>query len=182
MSDNSRVLSLSMTSATAGSATVLYELGGSRPYGLTFSPTGDLIVAADGLNRVIRLRASDNTAVTLAGGGNGGNMGYNNNGDGGPATNAVLQGAKDIVFAADGSLFITSGNSVRRVDMITGLISTVVGPVKQPEASSVSQPAPSGTSGVLATAMAAWGAAVDPRGVVYFVERDAPRLRRLSCT
>lgn len=181
VADNSRVISLAMTSATAGTATVIYS-GGNRLYGLAFSPSGDLYIASDGAKRVFMLRASDSTVVTVAGGGSGGNMGYNNNGDGGPATNAVLDGAKDVALMADGSLIIPSGNSVRRVDMSTGLISTVAGPVQQPEASSVSQPAPSGTIARLSTAMAAWGAAVDSRGMVYFIERDAPRLRRLSCT
>lgn len=178
VADNSRIILLSMTSATAGNATVLYS-NGNRLYGMAFSPSGDLIIAADGSKTVLRMRMADRTVVTLAGGGSGGNMGYNNNGDGGPATNAVLNGAKDVAFAADGSLLIPSGNSVRRVDMNTGLISTVVGPVQQPQAS---QPAPSGTLGVQAALMTAWGAAVDSRGVVYFLERDAPRLRRLSCT
>jgi hypothetical protein len=178
IADNSRVISLSMTSATAGSATVIYT-GGNRPYGLAFSPNGDLYIAEDGAKRVLMLRASDSTVVRVTGGGSGGNMGWNNNGDGGPATNAVLDGAKDVAIAADGSLIVPSGNSVRRIDMQTGLISTVMGPIQQP---TVSQPAPSGSIAVRSTAMAAWGAAVDSRGTVYFMERDAPRLRRLSCT
>lgn len=183
VADRSRVISLAMKSPTQGTATVIYSGdNGDQLHGLAFSPSGDLFVAADGDRRVFMLRVSDGTVVLVAGGGNGGNMGPNNNGDGGPATNARLDGAKDVALMADGSLIIPSGQFVRRVDMSTGLISTVVGPVERNRADQVRQPAPSGTRAIWSTAMAAWGAAVDSRGVAYFIERDAPRLRRLSCT
>jgi hypothetical protein len=188
VSDNStgvgRIISISMTSPTTGTATVLYT-GGLRPYGLTVTPAGqtpvDLIIAEDGLKLVRRLRLSDNKISTVAGGGDGNQMGHNGNGDGGWATDAVLEGAKDVAHAGDGSLLIPSGNSVRRVDK-AGVISTIVGPVDQPEASMIWQPNPSGTIGVRSTLMVAWGVAVDSRGVAYVVERDAPRVRRISCT
>lgn len=179
--NNNRIVSIARTpgSLTAGVATVLVT-GINSPIGLTFSPSGDLVIAEDGgSRRALMLRASDNVLVNLVGGGNGGNMGWNNNGDGGLATNAVLQGAKDVAFTADNALLIPSGNSIRRVDMSTSRISTIVGPIVQ-QASGVS--APDGTVAVQATLSNAWGTTVDRRGNIYFVERDPPRMRRLSCS
>ena len=106
-------------------------------------------------------------------------MGYNNNGDGGPATNAVIQNVKDVAYAADGALLISGGNSVRRVDASTGRISTLAGPIAL-QSSSV--PAPSGTVATAATLNNVWGVTVDVGGTIYFVERDVPMVRRLSCT
>lgn len=180
--NNDRIVSLNMTTATTATATVLVT-GVKRPYGLTFSPSGNLVIAADDDKRVYMLRSSGNTLITLAGGGTGGNMGYNSNGDGGPANSSKLdQGVKDVAYAADGALIITSGSSVRRVDAITGLISTLVGPTPTTQGNMFGPTAPDGTQGTRAWLYNAWGLAVNATGTVYFVERDAPMIRRLSCT
>jgi hypothetical protein len=176
--NNKRVISVVLTNPTVGSATVIAN-GVGFPYGLTVSPSGNIFITADDDKSVLMLRASDNTRVKVAGGGDGGNMGFNNNGDGGAASNAKLLGAKDVALAADGALLIPSHHSIRRVDLTTGLMSTIVGPINQP-ASSV--PAPSGTIAVRATLNNAWGVVVDTWGNIYFVERDVPMIRRLTCT
>jgi DNA-binding beta-propeller fold protein YncE len=178
---NHRVISVVLTSPTAGSATVIAN-GVKGPHGLTVAPSGNILITADDDELVFMLRVSDSTLVRVAGGGSGGNMGYNSNGDGGAAANAQLLGAKDVAFAADGALLIPSHHSIRRVNLSSGLISTIVGPVDQPAASQISVPAPTGTIAVRATLNNAWGVVVDTWGNIFFVERDVPMIRRLSCT
>ncbi len=50
-------------------------------------------------------------------------------GDGGPASSASIQGPDEIAFDSNGDMFICSawGNRIRKVDMHTGIISTICG-------------------------------------------------------
>ncbi len=105
--------------------------------------------------------------TTLAGGGSGGT------GDGGPATNATFGGAMR-GFAVDrsGNIIIADwwGNRLRRVDAITGIITTIAG---------------TGTGGyngdsIPATNAMVWGpafVATDTAGNIYFSESQNQRVR-----
>src|SRR5207244_12461247 len=54
-------------------------------------------------------------------------IGYS--GDGGPAVNAKLNGPKGIAYSAEGALYVsdTENHVIRRIDLRTGMISTVIG-------------------------------------------------------
>ncbi|MBC8123308.1 MAG: hypothetical protein H7Y22_15910 [Gemmatimonadaceae bacterium] len=92
------------------------------PWGLSVSPTGDILIADSGNNR-IRLIDAQGVISTVAGNGS---KGFG--GDGGPARAAQLQGPLFAARDVRGNLYIAdSGNNrVRRVDA-RGVITTVVG-------------------------------------------------------
>jgi sugar lactone lactonase YvrE len=85
---------------------------------------GNLFIAESNRNRIRRVDAASGTITTVAGTGA---RGFG--GDGGPATSAMLAGPTRLALDGAGTLFIADvGNGrIRRVDVFTGLISTVAG-------------------------------------------------------
>jgi streptogramin lyase len=90
-----------------------------RPLELALGPDGSIYVVAD--LRVHRI-APGGSVTVVAGSGT---SGYS--GDGGPAVEAALDGPTSIDVDAGGNLFIAEyGSRIRRVDALSGVISTVV--------------------------------------------------------
>ena len=96
----------------------------NNPYGVVIGPDGALYFC-DLDNQMIR-RRDPNTGETTIIAGNG-VRGYG--GDGGSATDAMLNMPHEIQFDEDGNLYIVERDNhvVRKVDMQSGLISTVAG-------------------------------------------------------
>jgi len=96
----------------------------SFAYGVAADGQGNLYIADTSNNRIRRVDAATGIITTVAGGGQ-----WNNLGDGGPATSAFLAGPYSVALDAQGNLFISDpgDNRVRRVDAVTGIISTVAG-------------------------------------------------------
>ncbi len=96
----------------------------NNPYGVVIGPDGALYFC-DLDNQVIR-RLDLRTGVTETIAGNG-ERGYG--GDGGPATAAMLNMPHEIQFDERGDLYIVErdNHAVRKVDMQTGVITTVAG-------------------------------------------------------
>lgn len=97
------------------------------PFGLVRGPDGALWFC-DYAAHVVRRIAPDGTLTTVAGTGE---AGYS--GDGGPGTKAQLNQPHEIRFGADGQLYIadTSNHAVRKLDIRTGVITTIAGTGKQ---------------------------------------------------
>jgi sugar lactone lactonase YvrE len=95
------------------------------PYGVAVDTAGNLFIADEGNNR-IRMVTPGGVISTVAGNGIFGFSGHN--GDGGPATSAMLAAPEDVAVDTAGNLFIadTWSNSVRKVTP-GGVISTVAG-------------------------------------------------------
>ncbi|MCX7005676.1 MAG: hypothetical protein NTY53_00175 [Kiritimatiellaeota bacterium] len=95
-----------------------------QPHEIRFDRNGDLFIADTGNQRVRKIDFKTGLITTVAGCGKGGFSG-----DGGPATNATFKSPISIQFDPCGDLFICDiGNHrVRKVDMQTGLITTVAG-------------------------------------------------------
>lgn len=93
------------------------------PWGLAVDGRGNLHISDSFNNRVRRIDAATGIITTFAGTGTGGFSG-----DGGPATQAQLNGPRGIAFGPDGSLFIADAFNyrVRRVAP-DGTISTIAG-------------------------------------------------------
>ncbi len=96
----------------------------ANPYGVVLGPDGALYFCDLDNQMIRRLNLGTGTTQTIAGNGE---RGYG--GDGGPATEAMLNMPHEIQFDAQGDLYIVErdNHAVRKVDMQTGLIATVAG-------------------------------------------------------
>lgn len=95
----------------------------NNPYGVLRGPDGAIWFCESTGHRVRRI-APDGSITTVAGTGE---RGYA--GDGGRATEARLNLPHEIRFDAEGNLFIgdMANHAIRRVDKVTGIITTVAG-------------------------------------------------------
>jgi len=91
---------------------------------ITVDSSGDLIVTEFTVDRVRRIHPQDGSVTTVAGG-----IRQRFSGDGGPAASAGLSRPSYTTFDAKGNLYIVDmgNNRIRRVDALTGIISTVAG-------------------------------------------------------
>jgi len=94
------------------------------PRTIEVAPNADLYVALREGNAIYRIDAATQTLHHIAGTGE---QGYS--GDGGPATAAKLGGPKGLSLGRDGFLYVadTENHVVRRVDIRSGVIETVLG-------------------------------------------------------
>ena len=139
------------------------------PRALARAPSGDLYLALCEGNAVYRIDARSQTLHRVAGTGT---KGYS--GDEGPALEATLAGPKGLAYAPDGSLYIadTENHAIRRVDLRTGVIATVLGtgqpgdgPEPEPRRCLLSRP-----HGLLVTA----------EGGLLIADSEAHRIRLLQ--
>lgn len=95
-----------------------------EPNALDFDPKGDLYIADVSDNRIRKVERSTGIISTVSGTGK-----REFTGDGGPAAQAGIQGARGVAFARDGTMYICEreGNRVRKVDSKKGVITTIAG-------------------------------------------------------
>ena len=139
------------------------------PDGLASDAVGNLFIA-DSANHVIRkVDASTSIISTIAGSGNSGYQG-----DGTLATTASLYSPKGIAIDGAGNLFIAdkSNHVVRRVDAVTGIITTVVG-------TGVEGYAGDGGPASLARLRSPYGVALDEAGNLYISDSDSLVIRKV---
>jgi streptogramin lyase len=120
--------------SVAGAATVTTLVGTgvagfsetqvNQPYGMTIGPDGALYFCDLGNQRIRRYDFKTHKLTTIAGTGQ---RGYT--GDGGPAIDATLAAPHELLFDRHGNLFFAERDNhvIRKVDMKTGIISTVAG-------------------------------------------------------
>jgi uncharacterized protein (TIGR03437 family) len=138
-----------------------------QPFQLALDTADNLYIADWGNSRVRKITPAG-TITTVAGGGSG------TLGDGGPATSATIGGnLYGVAVDAAGNLYITSNARIRKVDAVTGMISTIAG---------------DGTAGfsgdgglaTLAEVNGPQSIAVDASGNVYFADENNLRVRQLT--
>ncbi|HYT40610.1 MAG TPA: DNRLRE domain-containing protein [Acidimicrobiia bacterium] len=142
----------------------------NTPHGIGSDPAGNVYVADPQNQRIRRIDAATGIITTVAGTGSAGFSG-----DGGPATSARLNYPKGTEIAPDGNLYIADNNNhrVRRVDLGTGVITTVAG---------------TGTAGFSGDGGPATDARLDePRNIafdsagrLYIVDQNNGRIRRVD--
>lgn len=139
------------------------------PRTLAVGPNGDIYLALREGNAIYRIDARTQTLQHVAGTGE---QGYS--GDGGPALAAKLAGPKGLAYARDGSLYVadTESHVIRRIDLRTGLITTVLGtgmrgdgPEPDPLQCRLSRP---------------HGVFVGEDGTLYIADSEAHRLRVMA--
>ena len=95
-----------------------------EPNAFDFDPQGNLYVADVADNRIRKIDRKTGTISTVCGTGK-----REFAGDGGPAAQASIQGARAVAFSRDGTMYICEreGNRVRKVDPRSGIIATIAG-------------------------------------------------------
>ena len=95
-----------------------------EPNAFDFDPQGNLYVADVADNRIRKIDRKTGTISTVCGTGK-----REFAGDGGPAAQASIQGARAVAFSRDGTMYICEreGNRVRKVDPRSGIITTIAG-------------------------------------------------------
>lgn len=141
-----------------------------QPAGLTLDGSGNLFIVDTGNNRIRRVTNDTGIIVTFAGGAD-----SRFSGDGGPAVSATLYQPHELAVDSSGNLLIAdAGNGrVRRVDAITGIITTVAGN------GTACCEEKDGIPAVMASILNNYGLTVAPSGQSFFYSKpDAPSLVR----
>jgi sugar lactone lactonase YvrE len=150
-----------------GSQATQVQLG--VPTDVVAAPDGSFYVADNASHRVRKVR-SNGVIITVAGNGN-----YGSSGDGGLAVNALLNGPYRLALDAQGNLFIgDDGNyRVRRVDVVTGIITTVAG-------TGIAGTDGDGGLATLANLYGASGLTLDAAGNLYIGQSASARVRLVT--
>src|SRR4029077_18913774 len=145
----------------------------NSPGHVALDPAGNLFIFDIGNARIRRLDASTGVISTVAGNGTSGFAG-----DGGPATAAKLGYTPGFAWDSAGNLFLADQNNhrIRRVDAISGIITTVAGGVFG------SFPSFSGDGGpaISASLNSPAGVAVDFAGNLFIADQSNHRIRRVD--
>jgi sugar lactone lactonase YvrE len=143
----------------------------NRPWGLTVDNNRKVLYFADHLNnRVRQVDLSGGSITTIAGG-----APYTaSRGNGGPATGAFLDGPADVKLDTNGNLLISESGRVRRVDILTGDITTVAGN----EFLGYAGDGGPATSASLSSETR--GLAVDASGNIFIADKRNSRIRRVD--
>jgi sugar lactone lactonase YvrE len=141
----------------------------ASPSGVGLEASGNLFIADTGNNRVRRINARTGIITTVAGTGE---VGFPR--DGGPATQAPLSFPAALALDTSGNLLIadTFNGRVRRVDVRTGIITTVAGTGQ----------GFSGDGGPAAQVQLSFpeGLAFDASGNFFIADRGNDRVRRVD--
>jgi sugar lactone lactonase YvrE len=143
-----------------------------QPFGIVIDSVGNIFIADIGENRVREVNHSTGVITTIAGNGT---AGYS--GDGGAATSAQLNNPAGLAVDNNGNLFIAdfSNNRIRKVNLATGVITTVAGngvygyngDNLQATAAQLGQP---------------YGVAVDATGNLFIADYANNRIREVNPT
>lgn len=149
------------------------QMAVDQPFGVECGPDGALYITSVGQHRVLRLDRKSRELTSVAGSGRSGYAG-----DGGPATEALVNEPYEVRFDADGHYmyFVEMKNHlIRRVDLHTGTIATVAGDPREGFA---------GDDGPARDARfrQPHSIALDDRGNLYVADIGNHRIRRIDTT
>jgi len=129
-----------------------------RPGAIAVNNAGDIYVSDADNSRVRRIAAESRIITTVAGNGSSGNSDYN-----GPATEGSLSDPVGLAFDADGNLFIADYIRIRKVNAVTGIMTTFAG------GGSV-LPSNSETIPIATAIFGSMGLAIDASGSVFVAD------------
>ncbi len=132
------------------------------PYRIDFDREGNLYVCESNNYRVRKIDISTGIITTIAGIGVGyGSGGFS--GDGGLATNASLSNPTGVAFDRTGNTYIADHNRIRKIDAITGIITTIAGDGTN---------GPSGEGGLAINAqLSTMGLAIDDQDNIFVADQ-----------
>jgi DNA-binding beta-propeller fold protein YncE len=141
-----------------------------EPNGVALDAQGRLLIADVAGHRVRMVDFATGQITTFAGTGRGAHAG-----DGGPARNAAIFGARAVEVGPDGTVWIVEreGNSLRAVDPKTGIISTRAGTGAKGYSGD-------GGPASVATFNGPKELAVDPAGNIFIVDTENHAIRRIE--
>jgi gliding motility-associated-like protein len=173
--------------AIAGNGTNVYSGSGTPALqtgfyiqGMRADAAGNIYFADPVHNAVLKLTTSTGIITTVAGTGT--ISGYGYTGDGGLATQALLNGPVDISFDVNGDLLIVDegSNVIRKITMATGIISTVSGDVGADGYSGDGGPATCADQHIYSGHIQPSGITTDKAGNFYFVDQSNQYIRRVD--
>ena len=145
------------------------------PQGLKFDSAGNLYIVDSGNSTVRRVDHITGYISTVAGT----PRANGSTGDGGPATSAQIVGPSYIAFDGANNLYIADeyGNSIRRVDAATQIITTVAG-----DPTSARAPGQTGDGGLASSAFLYHpnGLSFDKAGNLYIADQGNNAVRRID--
>lgn len=160
----------STPAATSATSNAL-KLPVDQPFGVETGPDGALYITSIGQHRVLRLDQKQGVLTSVAGTG-----ALGHSGDGGPATEARLNEPYEVRFTPDGHYmyFVEMKNHlIRRVDLHTGIISTVSGAPQEGFAGD-------GGPATEARFKQPHSIALDDKGFLYVADIGNHRIRRID--
>jgi hypothetical protein len=145
--------------------------GLNYPNSIALDTAGNLYIAAND-SKVYKLNKNGFPSYPFAIAGTGAS-GYS--GDGGQATAAVLGDIKGVAVDISGNVYISDHykNVIRKIDTITGIISTVAG-------TGVGGHSGDGGQAIAAQLSQPYGMAFSPSGFLYFVEDGGGNIRQID--
>ena len=115
--------SLRKVDGSTGIISTLYTTPSGQLGSLTFAPDGNIYIGYEAGSKIKKLNLSTLAVTDIAGTGTSGFSG-----DGGLAINATFVNARDIVVNSTGDIYFSEGGlRLRKIDMTTGIISTIAG-------------------------------------------------------
>ncbi|MEZ6090480.1 MAG: hypothetical protein R3C05_21170 [Pirellulaceae bacterium] len=146
------------------------EVNVGDPFGVEIGPDDALYITEVRNHRVLRLDRKTGRLTTVAGTGT---KGYA--GDGGPATQSLLNEPYEVRFDRDGNMYFVEmmNHVIRRVDAKTGVVQTIAGTGKQGYSGD-------GGPATQATFSRPHSIALDHRGGLYVADIGNHRIRRID--
>ena len=160
------------TSGDSGDGGLATSAQLSRPSGVAIDTNGNLYIADEYNDSIRKVNVTTGNISTVAGNGSSGYAG-----DGGLATNARLNDPSRLTIDASGNIYIadTGNYRIRKVDAVTGIISTVAGNGSEGF---------SGDGGLAINAQlgSGWwyGLAVDTHKNIYIADYKNDRIRKVD--
>ncbi|PZF71496.1 NHL domain-containing protein [Taibaiella soli] len=152
--------------AVATSSTVRLN----KPYGVAVAPNGDIYIADNGNCKIRKVDFATGIISTYAGV----NTGGGSTGDGGAAASAKLLNPYGVSLDAAGNVYIADkgNNKIRKVDAVSGIITTIAGN----GSNGFSSDSVSATTSKLS---APAGTVVDANGNIYIADLGNSRIREI---
>lgn len=146
------------------------EAGLVEPNGVALDGQGNLYIADVAGHRIRRVRLETGQIATFSGSGK-----PQHSGDGGPASEASIHGARAVEVGPDGTVYILEreGNTLRAVDFASGRIRTIAGTGAKGFQGD-------GGPATAATFHGPKELAVDGKGNVFIVDTENHAIRRLD--